>query len=282
MANPTIQYHQGAPIVTQVWDSIYAVLGTTAPQSASETRLVYVDEFGRSVVFSGSFTLDAGVVVGGTVTDFDAYHGSTKLLSGHGYNVSAEDLVDAVAAASTDDGDAFWDLLWNRPLDQIGSGKDDEMWGNGSSGSISAKAGNDLIWGSTGNEVLKGGSGNDLLYGSFGLDRLFGGKGDDAFIISDLLDDDRIMDFVVKDDMVGLSFDLFEELGLGFVGKSEFRIGSEAKTDDQHLIYNDKTGALYYDADGSDVAAKVQIAELDKHLDLQARNFFVTSDYEIK
>lgn len=36
MANPTIQYHQGAPIVTQVWDSIYAVLGTTAPQSASE------------------------------------------------------------------------------------------------------------------------------------------------------------------------------------------------------------------------------------------------------
>ena len=63
---------------------------------------------------------------------------------------------------------------------------------------------------------------------------------------------------------------------------TEFRIGSEAKTDDQHLIYNDKSGALYYDADGSDVAAKVQIAELDKHLDLQARNFFVSSDYEIK
>lgn len=280
MATPEIQQHFGAPLVYDVWEPMYDVLNDGALQSVSETRIVYATPEGQRVVLSGSFILDSGMLIGGTVTGYDAYEGSAKFLSGSGYAIPALDLVAAMDTAITyDDNDPFWDLVWNRPLTLSGSDYDDYVYGNNDASLLTGGRGNDFLYGTNGSERMKGGAGNDCLDADGGLDRMWGGSGKDVFVITDRTAIDRIEDFVVRDDTIVLALELVEELGPGHVGRSEFHIGRGAATDDQHLIYNDRTGALYYDADGSEVAAKVQIAQLDRHLDLRANDFMVLSEY---
>jgi Ca2+-binding RTX toxin-like protein len=58
----------------------------------------------------------------------------------------------------------------------------------------------------------------------------------------------------------------------GTVGNSitlqEFRIGTAAQDADDHIIYNNVTGALLYDADGIGGTAAVQFATLSPGLAL--------------
>jgi hypothetical protein len=57
--------------------------------------------------------------------------------------------------------------------------------------------------------------------------------------------------------------------------KAFFTLGSEAKDGNDYLIYNKKTGKLYYDAEGSGQGQQVQIATLSKNLKLTNKDFFV-------
>jgi Ca2+-binding RTX toxin-like protein len=56
---------------------------------------------------------------------------------------------------------------------------------------------------------------------------------------------------------------------------SFFYAGAAAHDSSDRLIYNKKTGALFYDADGTGAAKPVQIATLAKKLALSHKDFFV-------
>ncbi|MCG7393580.1 calcium-binding protein [Microvirga sp. ACRRW] len=144
--------------------------------------------------------------------------------------------------------------------------------GNGSSNTIIGNAGKNTIKGNGGNDVIDGGLGNDVLYG---------GTGKDAFVFSTALHKsknvDTIKDFVVKDDTIRLENAIFTKLTkTGKLNKSFFKIGDKAKDKNDYLVYNNKTGALSYDADGSGKKyGLVKIAQLEKGLKMTHADFLV-------
>ena len=142
----------------------------------------------------------------------------------------------------------------------IGSNGDDTM--AGISKLLLGGKGDDTIISSFGDKTIKGEDGDDMIIAGTGNDNLFGGKGRDIFVFTDVSDGvDRIRDFSAKKDKFG--FDDgggFEVLG-GSFDATEFVVGEEALTADQHVIYDDQSGKLYWDADGIGGVGKVQLAQ---------------------
>jgi Ca2+-binding RTX toxin-like protein len=54
-----------------------------------------------------------------------------------------------------------------------------------------------------------------------------------------------------------------------------FRVGDHAVDKNDYIVYNNHTGALFYDPDGSGSKAAVQIAWLENHASLTYKDFFV-------
>lgn len=148
----------------------------------------------------------------------------------------------------------------------------------------------DVITGGAGKDVFNGGLGNDELAGGLGNDTLTGGKGKDVFVFDSKLGTsstdrkvnfDKITDFSVKDDSIYLDNAIFKKLGSGTeakpkqLSKSFFTIGNKANDKNDYLIYNDKTGVLSYDADGSGKGKAIEIAQLSKKLAMTYKDFFV-------
>ncbi|GEO19456.1 hypothetical protein MAE02_71520 [Microvirga aerophila] len=145
---------------------------------------------------------------------------------------------------------------------------------------ISGNAGNDGVAGFSGDDVLLGGSGHDVLYGGLGRDVLTGGSENDAFFFNTTLNKstnvDRIVDFKVNADAIQLENALFTKLGnTGALNNAFLTIGDRAKDTNDYLVYNQTTGALYYDADGSGIGEAVQFAALDNKASLTANDFHV-------
>jgi Ca2+-binding RTX toxin-like protein len=127
-------------------------------------------------------------------------------------------------------------------------------------------------------DVLVGGAGNDLLNGGLGNDRLSGGEGSDVFVFSTRLKKnvDRLTDFSAPEDTIQLSKSVFGRLQKGVLSKDAFRIGAKAMDADDRNVFNAKTGALSYDADGSGTAyAAVIFAKVKAGLHLTADDFLV-------
>lgn len=134
-------------------------------------------------------------------------------------------------------------------------------------------------------DVIKGGSGADKLYGGLGKDVLTGGKGKDAFVFNTKASKtniDKVMDFNVKDDSIWLDNAVFTKLGKkGTVSKPVkmnkdfFTVGTKAKDKNDYIVYDNKKGVLYYDADGSGKGKAVEIATFSNKAKLTADDFFV-------
>lgn len=141
---------------------------------------------------------------------------------------------------------------------------------------LESGAGNINGTGNTLANTLLGNEGDNVLNGGGGRDTLRGGLGADAFQFSMLeltANSDTVQDFVAGVDRIELSISAFTALadfGLGALDTSELALGVKATTADQHLIYNQATGALFYDVDGSGSAAQVRIAVLTGLPALQA------------
>jgi Ca2+-binding RTX toxin-like protein len=139
--------------------------------------------------------------------------------------------------------------------------------------------------GSTGADVIRGGSGSDRIGGGLGKDILTGGKGKDAFIFNTKASKtnvDKISDFNVNDDSIHLDNKYFTKLGKkgsekspAKLNKDFFTIGSKAKDKNDYVVYDNKKGVLYYDADGSGKSKQVEIATLSKKLKMTEKDFFV-------
>ena len=62
------------------------------------------------------------------------------------------------------------------------------------------------------------------------------------------------------------------DVNLGELFRGRFTVGSLAKDAGDRVIYNDQTGALLFDADGSRAEDVVAIAFLAPNLDMTASN----------
>jgi Ca2+-binding RTX toxin-like protein len=137
------------------------------------------------------------------------------------------------------------------------------------------------LYGEAGSDFLQGGNGNDILIGGAGPDELTGGAGVDHFVFDSLTtaaDRDKVKDFVHGEDIFdisGAAFGAFANTPAGALPASAFVNGTAATTADQHLIYNQATGFLYYDPDGVGGAAQVQIAVLSTLPTLTSADFHI-------
>lgn len=99
------------------------------------------------------------------------------------------------------------------------AGGDDIIFGGAGRDRIGGKGGNDILYGESGNDTIYGDGGDDIIRGGKGKDTLFGdargGKGSDTFVLALGEGRDRIMDFQVGRDMIGLADGLmFEDLSI--------------------------------------------------------------------
>lgn len=134
-------------------------------------------------------------------------------------------------------------------------------------GSATFAGGNELdnvIRGNPNDNYISGGAGDDHLFGNLGNDRLLGGPGKDHFHFDTALNGttnvDQILDFNVADDTIMLSTSVFSAITEGTLAASAFRLGSEAQGTQDRIIYDQSSGRIFYDADGTGGAAAILFA----------------------
>jgi serralysin len=159
----------------------------------------------------------------------------------------------------------------------IGTSRSDTLRGTAGDDIIRGLNGNDKLYGGAGNDVIDGGNGNDWIWGGPGADILTGGKGKDNFVFdAEFLNAiDTITDFSPKDDTIHLDNAIFTELKPGRLNASAFHIGDMAQDHTDQIIYDNHSGALYYDADGAGGVAAEQFAQLTPGLALTHLDFYI-------
>ena len=128
--------------------------------------------------------------------------------------------------------------------------------------------------------VSSGGAGNDVLNGHLGADRLNGGDGHDRFQFTSALgagNIDVITDFKGGVDKIVLDHAIFGALAKGAFPASVFHVtsGGAKFGSGDHLIYNEMTGALYYDGNVNAAGDEFQFAVLANKAALSAADFIV-------
>ncbi|MBA1156190.1 calcium-binding protein [Microvirga mediterraneensis] len=157
----------------------------------------------------------------------------------------------------------------------------DYVNGLGGNDKLSGGAGDDQLSGDAGNDFLDGGDGADILYGGLGKDTLSGGAGADSFYFDAAVakkkntNIDKIIGFNVKDDTIYLAKSIFTKLKAGKLKKDAFFVGNKAHDGSDRIVYDKKSGKLFYDADGTGKQPQIQIGTLDKNLKLTEKDFFV-------
>ena len=155
------------------------------------------------------------------------------------------------------------------PLKGIGNQLDNTITGNNASNVLSGKQGNDTLLGEGGDDRIVGGIGEDTLTGGDGADRFYRWRSNTGV--------DTITDFQVGGDLL-----CFSARGFGgdlvrgsLLAEEQFTLGSAATTDSQRFIYDDATGALFFDADGTGESEQVQLATLSSGLALGNADIFI-------
>lgn len=172
---------------------------------------------------------------------------------------------------------------------QIGDVIRENLSGTAGADYLVGGADKDSFKGLGGNDTLLGGAGNDTLSGGLGRDILFGGSGKDVFLFNSAVakthnkNIDAIIDFKSKQhDAIWLDNSIFKALGrMGTPSKPAhlnpgfFLIGNAAHDADDHVIYNNKNHALYYDPDGIGSQKPIPIAVFSTKVGLSAKDIFV-------
>ncbi|WP_198328333.1 calcium-binding protein [Methylovulum psychrotolerans] len=145
---------------------------------------------------------------------------------------------------------------------------------------VNGSAYNDTLTGNAADNILLGGAGNDVLDGGLGADVLVGGAGKDSFLFDTALNSanrDVITDFSTTDDAIQLDHHIFTGLNTGSLAATAFKVigGSNVIDSNDHILYNIVSGGVFYDADGSGVAAAVLVALIGRGLNVSAADFTV-------
>jgi len=123
----------------------------------------------------------------------------------------------------------------------------------------------DDLGGGKGNDKLYGGSGRDILDGGVGKDLLHGGPHGDLFRFSTKLGSgnvDKVKQFSPYYDRIALDTEVFTTLHRGVLDADAFRIGKSAVDREDRIMYDQKSGALFYDPDGIGGSKKIKFAVL--------------------
>ena len=148
--------------------------------------------------------------------------------------------------------------------------------GNNLANLITGNAGANILEGAGGNDRVAGGGGNDVVGGGRGNDILTGGDGANSFVfaLGRTANADVITDFSAEDTIV-LDNAVFAKLKGGVLKGKAFHEGRQAHDANDRVIYNEKTGVLRYDDDGTGLHKAKIVAILDDGTDLRAADFFV-------
>ena len=124
---------------------------------------------------------------------------------------------------------------------------------------------NDVLTGNSSANTLSGLAGDDRLDGGAGADSLTGGAGKDTFSFTTALvggNIDTIGDFDKTNDTIALSQSIFTAAGAAgtTLSSAAFQLGTAANDSGDRIIFNQSTGALLYDADGTGATAALQFA----------------------
>ena len=159
-----------------------------------------------------------------------------------------------------------------------GDENNDVIYGRGGRDGLTGGTGDDLLFGGAGGDALNGGDGDDRLDGGAGNDVLTGGAGADEFVFARALGTtnvDTIADFAVADDTILLGRRAFAGLTEGALPEGAFALGAVAAEADDRILFDQATGALYFDADGAGGVDAVQFALVSPQLPLTADHFLV-------
>jgi Ca2+-binding RTX toxin-like protein len=132
-----------------------------------------------------------------------------------------------------------------------------------------------------GNELdnnVYGNAANNLLLGKLGNDTMIGAGGNDAFIFDTALgagNIDTIVDYNVAQDTIQLQDFAFAGLALGTLAAGAFRIGAAALDADDRIIYDNTTGAIFFDSNGNAAGGANQFATLSTGLALTNNDIVV-------
>jgi len=169
----------------------------------------------------------------------------------------------------------------------FGIGGNDTITGNDGNDSLSGGTNDDTINGGAGSDVLWGASANDTLNGGLGADLLTGGTGNDFFDFVKVGTDgdlthygiDQILDFskvATNTDKIRLDDALFTGVGgPGALNANFFKLSTGVLDADDRVIYDQASGALYYDPDGSGAATAVQFAQVTGGTSLASTDFVI-------
>ncbi|WP_018235454.1 M10 family metallopeptidase C-terminal domain-containing protein [Ensifer sp. BR816] len=243
-----------------------------------------------SETLTGGFTIANGVVIenakGGPAADILIGNAAGNILDGgrgadqlQGLTGNDTYIVDNSGDRVSEAASAGTDLVKSSVSSTLGANVENLLL----TGSLSINGtGNGLANKLTGNaaaNVLSGAAGNDALDGGAGSDLLSGNAGKDQFVFSTALGGsnvDHIRDFSAIDDMFVLSSRIFTALTPGTLSLGLFKDAAVAKVDaTDRLLYNSKTGGLFYDADGSGAGKAVQFAVLDNKAAITSADFFI-------
>jgi Ca2+-binding RTX toxin-like protein len=135
-----------------------------------------------------------------------------------------------------------------------------------------------LTGNANGNDVT-GNNGSNRINGGDGDDQLTGRAGQDEFLFNTPLNAannvDRITDFSVADDTILLENAIFTAFAMGGLAAERVVVGAAAQDASDNIIYNNVTGALLYDSDGTGAVAAIQFAQLNAGLALTNLDFLV-------
>lgn len=163
------------------------------------------------------------------------------------------------------------DLLQGTTQTEIlqGLGGNDRLIGNG---------GNDKLIGGDGTDELIGGDGRDVFTGGKGVDIIQTGGGQDAIQFTSLQGaGDQITDFNPEQDRIEFSQSFGDEVSRGMAIADQqpvmgLSLGTSATSSDR-LFYQQTTGELFFDRDGSGSQAPILLATLMNAPSLSQQNF---------
>jgi len=149
---------------------------------------------------------------------------------------------------------------------------------------VTGGGGGDRLFGNALNNSLVGNSGDDLLSGGVGADSLTGGAGGDRFLFSQTgrfnrtqIGIDSITDFTRRQDKIVLDRATFK--GLKTIELATVKNVAQAQKSIAKLTYVRKTGALFFNANGSQngFGKGGQFADLANGLNLKANDIILGS-----
>lgn len=149
-----------------------------------------------------------------------------------------------------------------------GNASDNQITGNAGDNILKGLAGDDRINGSVGADTISGGAGNDVLFGGAGADRFVFDAPNTA------ANADVVIDFDSGTDSFLLDRAIFSASPAGQLAASAFVVGEAATSAAQRVIFDDASGDLFYDPDGTGGQDQSHFATLTDRPMVTSDDFF--------